>query len=127
MAREKLMKRTAVLEEAANVCERMVIGGRAWTEEQSIAAAALFAAAGEIRALPTDNEDPMIATLTFNLPEEQEAFDAAMEGQGARIALSEIRTHLRNRLKYGEISEEVSNELREVQTLLFDSTEGLDL
>jgi hypothetical protein len=36
-------------ERAANICERMVIGGRAWSEEQSIAARALFAAAENIR------------------------------------------------------------------------------
>ena len=34
---------------AAKVCERMVVGGRAWTEEQQIAADALFAAPKNIR------------------------------------------------------------------------------
>lgn len=39
------------LEAAANVCESMVVGGRAWTHDQSVAASALFAAANAIRAL----------------------------------------------------------------------------
>lgn len=37
------------LEEAAKICESLVIGGRAWTHEQQVAAEALFAAAGLIR------------------------------------------------------------------------------
>lgn len=36
-------------ERCASVCESMVIGGRAWTKEQAIAADALFAAAKNIR------------------------------------------------------------------------------
>jgi hypothetical protein len=38
------------LKEAANICERMIIGGRAWTKEQEIAGNALMAAAREIKA-----------------------------------------------------------------------------
>lgn len=33
----------------AKICESMVIGGRAWTEEQAVAADALLAAAKAIR------------------------------------------------------------------------------
>jgi len=36
-------------ERAANICERMVVGGRAWNEEQAVAADTLFAAAENIR------------------------------------------------------------------------------
>lgn len=43
--------RRDALDEAANVCERMVVGGRAWTDEQRIAGEALLAAATNIRAL----------------------------------------------------------------------------
>jgi hypothetical protein len=42
--------RQDALEEAANVCDSMVVGGRAWTHDQEVAANALFAAAKEIRA-----------------------------------------------------------------------------
>jgi len=41
--------RLATLEECARIAESMVIGGRAWTEEQAIAAKALFACAENIR------------------------------------------------------------------------------
>ena len=41
---------TAV-ENAANICERMIIGGRAWTEDQAKAAEVLEAAAKNVRAL----------------------------------------------------------------------------
>jgi hypothetical protein len=44
-------KRAAVLEEAAVVCEHMMVGGRAWDHDQRVAALALEAAAKNIRAL----------------------------------------------------------------------------
>lgn len=43
--------RAAALEEAANLMERMVVGGRAWTQEQADAAKVLFDAAAAIRSL----------------------------------------------------------------------------
>jgi hypothetical protein len=55
--REKLIDaRESALIEAASICRRMVIGGRAWTHEQAVAADALFAAADAIDALRTANE-----------------------------------------------------------------------
>jgi hypothetical protein len=38
-------------ERSAKICELMVVGGRAWTSEQQIAADTLFAAAKNIREL----------------------------------------------------------------------------
>lgn len=43
------------LEDAAMVCVQMVVGGRAWTHDQQVAADALFAAAANIRALKTQS------------------------------------------------------------------------
>lgn len=43
------MDKVKVLKEAANICERMVVGGRAWTHDQEVAADALMAAARTIR------------------------------------------------------------------------------
>lgn len=43
--------RAAALEEAANVARSMVVGGRAWTHDQSVAADALLACAKNIAAL----------------------------------------------------------------------------
>jgi hypothetical protein len=42
------------LERAAGVCEGMVVGGRAWTEEQKIAGEALLSAAKAIRTLKVE-------------------------------------------------------------------------
>jgi hypothetical protein len=39
-------------ERCARLCEAMVIGGRAWTSDQQVAAEALFAAAKAIRGIP---------------------------------------------------------------------------
>lgn len=41
----------AAIKKAANVCEQMVIGGRAWTKEQAEAADCLFTAAENIKKL----------------------------------------------------------------------------
>lgn len=54
----RLSTRDQALEEAATICERMVIGGRAWTDDQAVAAGALFAAATEIRAVK--KKDPLV-------------------------------------------------------------------
>lgn len=48
----ELLKRLACRDErerCARICEAMVVGGRAWNEEQAVAADALFAAAKNIR------------------------------------------------------------------------------
>lgn len=52
------VSREAVIEGCANTCERMVIGGRAWTHDQQISAEALFAAAKAIRALAAHPAEP---------------------------------------------------------------------
>lgn len=49
----------------------------------------------------------MIATLSFNLPEEQEEFKIATQAQDASIALYKFDQYLRARLKYEELSDEV--------------------
>jgi hypothetical protein len=54
-ARDAAIRREA-FREAAEVCRRMVVGGRAWTHEQAVAADALFAAAENIEKLLADKE-----------------------------------------------------------------------
>jgi hypothetical protein len=44
--------REEMREMAGRVCEAMVVGGHAWTDEQEAAANTLFATAKNIRALP---------------------------------------------------------------------------
>lgn len=43
----------------------------------------------------------MIATLTFNLPEEQEDFDMAIKGHKYSRIIDEVFDELRKNIKYG--------------------------
>lgn len=47
------------------------------------------------------------ASLHFRLPEDDDDFQAAQNGQKYRIALERLDTYLRNRLKYGEMDDDV--------------------
>jgi hypothetical protein len=47
------------------------------------------------------------ATLTFNLPEEQEEFYLAAKGADWRCVLEDMDAHLRSRLKHEDLSEDV--------------------
>lgn len=44
----------------------------------------------------------MKATLTFNLPEDQDDFNNAVKGIDYKIALQEIAEYLRRELKYNQ-------------------------
>lgn len=50
------------------------------------------------------------ATLTFQLPEEQEEFHMAVKANRAHIALLDMDQFLRSKIKYEELTEE-QNEL----------------
>lgn len=43
----------------------------------------------------------MIATLTFNLPEEVEEHQAAIDGQKWKNSINSLDQHFRDKLKYG--------------------------
>jgi uncharacterized protein (DUF1800 family) len=47
------------------------------------------------------------ATLTFNLPDEQEEFYLAAKGADWRIVLEDMDAHLRSRLKHEDLPEDV--------------------
>ena len=58
----------------------------------------------------------MKATLTFDLPEEQEEFELASNAVNYSIALSDIDNYLRSKIKYADLTEEqykVYEEIRE--------------
>lgn len=63
----------------------------------------------------------MKAYLIFNLPEEREQFHYAQKGIDYAMALDEVDNHLRNRLKYEELSDEVHEALEQVRNLLHNS------
>jgi len=60
----------------------------------------------------------MKAYLIFNLPEEREEFHYAQKGIDYSIALDEVDNHLRNRLKYEQLSDEVYEALEQVRNVL---------
>jgi len=47
------------------------------------------------------------ATLTFTLPEEQEEFYLAAKGSDWRIVVEDMDAHLRSKLKYEDLPEDV--------------------
>jgi hypothetical protein len=47
------------------------------------------------------------ATLTFQLPEEQEEFYLAAKGADWRCVLEDMDAHLRSRMKYEDLPEDV--------------------
>jgi hypothetical protein len=55
------------------------------------------------------------ATLTFTLPEEQEEFYLAAKGSDWRIVVEDMDAHLRARLKYEDLPEDVDKALDEAR------------
>lgn len=60
----------------------------------------------------------MKATLTFNLPEETEEHQTALNGGTYRSALWNISQVLRSERKYGEPSQEVLDLIKKIEDLL---------
>jgi len=69
----------------------------------------------------------MKAILKFNLPEEQEEFDAAVKGGDMKIVILKLDQYLRGKIKYAsdmtndeviETYEEVRDELRKIANSL---------
>lgn len=58
------------------------------------------------------------ATLSFNLPEEQSEFTAAVEGAAARNLIWEIDQHCRGLIKHGNLPEEIDRHLQEIRDII---------
>jgi hypothetical protein len=69
------------------------------------------------------------ATLTFQLPDEQEEFYLAAKGADWRIVVEDMDAHLRSRLKYEDLPEEADKALDEARQKLheFVAERGLSL
>jgi hypothetical protein len=69
------------------------------------------------------------ATLTFTLPEEQEEFYLAAKGADWRIVVEDMDAHLRARLKYEDLPEDVDKALDAAREKLheFMAERGLSL
>ena len=59
-----------------------------------------------------------IATLRFNLPEEESEFLAAQQGREAKSILWEIDQHCRSLLKYGEPTPEERQLAEEIRAMI---------
>lgn len=66
----------------------------------------------------------MRARLEFDLPEDERAFQCALEGEAARTALADLDRHLRTAIKYGDAPEPVKAALQEARTVLHEACAG---
>ena len=60
----------------------------------------------------------MKAILVFNLPEDKEEYDTASRGMDWALVVWEIDQHLRNELKYGNLSSDGRIRLEKTRTAL---------
>lgn len=60
------------------------------------------------------------AILEFSLPDEKPEFEQAVKGAHYDYALHELDQHLRARLKYEDLSEEVREALEKVREKLWE-------
>jgi hypothetical protein len=60
------------------------------------------------------------ATLSFNLPEESDDFDAALQGQEASAALWQIDAHCRSILKHCEPDDGEQRLAEEIRAMIAD-------
>jgi len=60
----------------------------------------------------------MEAILKFNLPEESEDFEYAMNGVKYKIVIDDFMNHLRSKLKYEDLSPELHDEIDKLRDTL---------
>lgn len=60
----------------------------------------------------------MKATLEFNLPEEQEDFKTAAKAGETMSVVEDVLNYIRSRLKYANLPETSTEELREIRSRL---------
>lgn len=60
----------------------------------------------------------MKATLEFNLPEEQEDFKTAAKAGETMSIVEDVLNYIRSRLKYANLPETSTEELREIRSRL---------
>jgi hypothetical protein len=67
----------------------------------------------------------MTATLTFNLPDDQYAYNYTLNAARYKDALQDIMDLIRNEYKFGNHVNEVSDIIAELYDRCIDITEGL--
>ena len=66
------------------------------------------------------NQNKMKATLEFNLPDDQNEFDLAVQGSKMYLALWDISKELRTLWKYEELSEEEWNMVERIRDKFYE-------
>jgi molecular chaperone GrpE (heat shock protein) len=57
----------------------------------------------------------MKAKLTFELPEEQEEFNDAVNGNAFKAVLWELDQYMRSQIKHGELTDDVHEKVQEIR------------
>jgi hypothetical protein len=60
----------------------------------------------------------MKAKLTFNLPEEQEEFNDAINGNAFKAVIWELDKHMRSQIKHGDLADDVQEKVQEIRYYL---------
>ena len=60
----------------------------------------------------------MKAKLIFNLPEEQEEFNDAVNGSAFKTAIWELDQYMRSQLKHGDLPDDVHDKVQEIRDQL---------
>ena len=60
----------------------------------------------------------MKAKLIFNLPEEQEEFNDAVNGTSFKSVVWELDQYMRSQLKHGELTDDVHDKVQEIRDQL---------
>jgi len=67
------------------------------------------------------------ATLSFKLPEEQDAFTDATQGKAMRLALCAINEYLRRQIKYNDHPPEIAAVYQSVRDMFFEEINANDI
>ena len=62
----------------------------------------------------------MKAKLTFNLPEEQEEFNDAVNGNAFKAVIWELDQWMRSQLKHGDLADDVHEKVQEIRDYLWE-------
>ena len=60
----------------------------------------------------------MKAKLTFELPEEQEEFNDAVNGSAFKHVIWELDQYMRSQLKHGDLADDVHDKVQEIRDQL---------
>jgi hypothetical protein len=60
----------------------------------------------------------MKAKLIFNLPEEQEEFNDAVNGSAFKTSIWELDQYMRSQLKHGDLPDDVHDKVQEIRDQL---------